>query len=87
MNLTEQDILLLECEEISVKELISLNLELVDEIMELKYKRNDKMVDEAFRKIHALESELKSIKNSRDQFQFKNADLIRQVNYWKKKSK
>ena len=34
----------------------------------------------------ALEAEMKAVKNSRDQFQAKNADLIKQVNYWRKRA-
>jgi chromosome segregation ATPase len=34
--------------------------------------------------IKALEAELRAVKNSRDQFQAKNAELIKQVNYYKK---
>lgn len=42
---------------------------------------------EEFRaQITALEAELKAVKNSRDQFQAKNADLIKQVNYWRKRA-
>jgi hypothetical protein len=36
--------------------------------------------------ITGLEAELKAVKNSRDQFQAKNADLIKQVNYWRKRA-
>lgn len=36
--------------------------------------------------IAGLEAELKAVKNSRDQFQAKNADLIKQVNYWRKRA-
>lgn len=36
--------------------------------------------------IKALELELQATKNSRDQFQAKNAELIKQVNYWKKRA-
>jgi hypothetical protein len=31
-------------------------------------------------------AEMKAVKNSRDQFQAKNADLIKQVNYWRKRA-
>lgn len=34
--------------------------------------------------VKALEAELRAVKNSRDQFQAKNAELINQVNYYKK---
>ena len=36
--------------------------------------------------ITGLEAELKAVKNSRDQFQAKNVDLIKQVNYWRKRA-
>lgn len=36
--------------------------------------------------IKALEAEMKAVKNSRDQYQAKNADLIKQVNYWRKRA-
>jgi chromosome segregation ATPase len=36
--------------------------------------------------ITGLEAELKAVKNSRDQFQAKNADLIKQVNYWRNRA-
>ena len=36
--------------------------------------------------ITGLEAEMKAVKNSRDQFQAKNADLIKQVNYWRKRA-
>lgn len=36
--------------------------------------------------ITGLEAELKAVKNSRDQFQAKHADLIKQVNYWRKRA-
>ena len=36
--------------------------------------------------ITGLEAELKAVKNSRDQFQAKNSDLIKQVNYWRKRA-
>ena len=36
------------------------------------------------KQVKALEAELRAVKNSRDQFQAKNAELINQVNYYKK---
>ena len=36
--------------------------------------------------ITGLEAELKAVKNSRDQFQAKNSELIKQVNYWRKRA-
>jgi len=36
--------------------------------------------------ITGLEAELKAVKNSRDQFQSKNSDLIKQVHYWRKRA-
>jgi hypothetical protein len=36
--------------------------------------------------ITGLEAELKAVKNARDQFQSKNSDLIKQVNYWRKRA-
>jgi len=34
-----------------------------------------------------IEAELKIVKNSRDQFQNKNAELIKEVNHWRNKCK
>jgi chromosome segregation ATPase len=36
--------------------------------------------------IKTLEAELNAVKVSRDQYQAKNAELIKQVNYWRKKA-
>lgn len=36
--------------------------------------------------VRTLEAELAAVKNSRDQYQAKNAELIKQVNYWRKKA-
>jgi hypothetical protein len=36
--------------------------------------------------IKTLEAELRAVKNSRDQLQAKNAEMIKQVNYWRKKA-
>ena len=36
--------------------------------------------------VRTLEAELSAVKNSRDQYQAKNAELIKQVNYWRKKA-
>lgn len=36
--------------------------------------------------IKTLEAELRAVKNSRDQFQAKNADLIKQCDYWKRRA-
>jgi hypothetical protein len=36
--------------------------------------------------VKTLEAELSAVKNSRDQYQSKNAELIKQVNYWRKKA-
>jgi vacuolar-type H+-ATPase subunit I/STV1 len=35
--------------------------------------------------VKTLEAELRAVKNSRDQLQQKNADMLKQVNYWKKR--
>ena len=78
-----------------IAELSSVNAELNDENIKLK----DQMVvlsddqgkiNEQFQELRAqvkgLEAELVAVKNSRDQFQSKNADLIKQVNYWRKRA-
>jgi hypothetical protein len=36
--------------------------------------------------ITSLNAELKAVKSSRDQFQAKNADLIKQINFWRKRA-
>jgi hypothetical protein len=36
--------------------------------------------------VKTLEAELRAVKNSRDQLQQKNADMLKQVNYWKKRA-
>jgi peptidoglycan hydrolase CwlO-like protein len=38
-------------------------------------------------KVNALEAELRAVKNSRDQFQNKNLELIKQVKYLENKIK
>ena len=78
-----------------LNELSHVNAELHAENLRL----NDKMtvlsgdqeaINEQFEalrsQITGLEAELKAVKNSRDQFQAKNADLIKQVNYWRKRA-
>lgn len=39
------------------------------------------------RQVRIIEAELGIVKNSRDQFQNKNAELIKEVNYWRNKCK
>ena len=39
------------------------------------------------RQVRIIEAELKIVKNSRDQFQNKNAELIKEVNHWRNKCK
>ena len=36
--------------------------------------------------VKTLEAELRAVKNSRDQLQAKNADMIKQISYWKKRA-
>jgi len=82
-------------EDQQLNELSHVNAELHAENLRL----NDKMtvlsgdqeaINEQFEalrsQITGLEAELKAVKNSRDQFQAKNADLIKQVNYWRKRA-
>ena len=77
-----------------IKNLASVNQDLYQENLSLKDTKmvlsedEKKVVDElsALRKqIKVLEAELQIVKNSRDQFQNKNAELIKEVNYWRNK--
>ena len=43
-------------------------------------------LEELRAQVKTLEAELAAVKNSRDQYQAKNAELIKQVNYWRKKA-
>jgi ParB-like chromosome segregation protein Spo0J len=77
-----------------LKELADLNKELHEENQ--KYKDIEMVldsdqsttlseIDDLRKKINTLEMELTAVKNTRDQLQSKNAELIKSVNYWKKK--
>jgi NACalpha-BTF3-like transcription factor len=79
-----------------IKELVSTNQKLVEENEVLKTKElalsgnEEKVVNEITelqKRVKTLESELNVVKNSRDQFQNKNAELIKEVNYWRNKCK
>jgi hypothetical protein len=89
---------LVEVEEITeneaISELSNLNQELHEENVKLKDKMtvlsgDEEKIDNEFlvlrSTIKALEAELNAVKSSRDQFQNKNADLIKQVTYWRKR--
>lgn len=80
--------------EIEIKELSALNEELHQE--NLKYKDQEmviegdvaetlKTIEDLRKQISILEMENRAIKNTRDQLQAKNAELVKSVNYWKKK--
>ena len=43
-------------------------------------------LEELRMQVKTLEAELRAVKNSRDQLQAKNADMLKQVNYWKKRA-
>jgi ElaB/YqjD/DUF883 family membrane-anchored ribosome-binding protein len=44
------------------------------------------MIDELRDTIKSLEAQVKGLTSSRDAYQSKNAELIKQVNYWKKQA-
>jgi hypothetical protein len=78
-----------------IAELASVNTELNEENIKLKDQMvalsdDQEKINEQFQQLRAqvkgLEAELVAVKNSRDQFQSKNADLIKQVNYWRKRA-
>jgi len=77
-----------------VKELAELNEELHEENLKLKDRemivegkdvQTLETIEELRKRVKILEMENRSIKNSRDQLQSKNAELVKTVNYWKKK--
>jgi ParB-like chromosome segregation protein Spo0J len=77
-----------------LKELADLNKELHEENQ--KYRDQEMVltgdkattfseIEDLRKQINILEMELSAVKNTRDQLQSKNAELIKSVNYWKKK--
>jgi len=79
-----------------IKELSFVNQKLVEENQILKTKElalsgdEEKVVNEINelqKRVKVLESELSVVKNSRDQFQNKNAELIKEVTYWRNRCK
>jgi len=79
-----------------LQELSNVNQELYEENLVYKDKEmvlsNDGeiILQEMLRirkQLRVTEAELKIVKNSRDQFQNKNAELIKEVNHWRNKCK
>jgi ParB-like chromosome segregation protein Spo0J len=72
------------------QELADENAKLLDKIQAVELSDDQQAIDDKFteyrNQIKALEAELRAVKNSRDQFQQKNAELIKQVAYWRKKA-
>jgi hypothetical protein len=72
------------------QELADENAKLMDKIQAVELSDDQQAIDDKFteyrNQIKALEAELRAVKNSRDQFQQKNAELIKQVAYWRKKA-
>jgi len=82
-------------EDQQINELSDVNAELHSENLKLHDKMtvlsgDQEAINEKFEvlrsQVTALEAELKAVKNSRDQYQAKNSDLIKQVNYWRKRA-
>ena len=79
-----------------LQELANVNQELYEENVVYKDKEmvlsndGEKILQEMLRlrkQLRIIEAELGIVKNSRDQFQNKNAELIKEVNYWRNKCK
>ena len=79
-----------------LQELSNVNQELYEENVVYKDKEmvlsndGEKILQEMLRlrkQLRITEAELKIVKNSRDQFQNKNAELIKEVNHWRNKCK
>lgn len=72
------------------QELADENAKLMDKLKAVELTGDQQAIDDQFAdyraQIKALEAELRAVKNSRDQFQSKNAELIKQVAYWRKKA-
>ena len=72
------------------QELADENAKLIDKLKAVEMTGDQQAIDDQFSEyraqIKALEAELRAVKNSRDQFQSKNAELIKQVAYWRKKA-
>lgn len=79
-----------------LQELSNVNQELYEENVVYKDKEmvlsndGEKILQKMLRlrkQLRITEAELKIVKNSRDQFQNKNAELIKEVNHWRNKCK
>ena len=72
------------------QELADENAKLLDKLKAVEMTGDQQAIDDQFSEyraqIKALEAELRAVKNSRDQFQAKKAELIKQVAYWRKKA-
>jgi hypothetical protein len=72
------------------QELADENAGLLDKLKAVEMTGDQQAVDDQFSvyraQIKALEAELRAVKSSRDQFQSKNAELIKQVSYWRKRA-
>jgi transcriptional regulator with XRE-family HTH domain len=91
---TEEEVEEYNPEDDRISEIIEYNQELIQENEQYKNKElvisgdEEKIfqkLEEANQQIKTLEAELKAVKLSRDQFQNKNAELIKQVAYWRKR--
>ena len=49
-------------------------------------KQAQSIIEEQAERIKSLEAQVKGLTASRDAYQLKNAELIKQVNYWKKQA-
>jgi len=49
-------------------------------------KKAQEIIEEQAERIKSLEAQVKGLTASRDAYQLKNADLLKQVNYWKKQA-
>lgn len=81
-------------EEDQISELAALNQELHEENEKYKTKemilegdsaKVEETITDLRKQLSIMEMELRSAKNSRDQYMAKNSELIKSVNYWKKK--
>ena len=79
-----------------LQELSNVNQELYEENLLLNDKKmvlsndGERILQEILKlrkQTKIIEAELKIVKNSRDQFQNKNAELIKEVNHWRNKCK
>ena len=49
-------------------------------------KKAQEIIEEQAERIKSLEAQVKGLTASRDSYQLKNAELLKQVNYWKKQA-